>query len=456
MNPSPVLRAIPSVEKLLQALDPLDLPRPAVVAAIRRELASVRGEIKSGPIPDFNAVLARVRGALEDLWRSRIQPVINGTGVIIHTNLGRAPLAASAVATLADLAVNYNNLEYDLATGERGARAGYLEGNLALLCAAEAVAVVNNCAAALVLVVRHFTRRAKKEVVISRGELIQIGGGFRIPEILEASGAKLKEGGTTNKTDAADYAAALGLDTALVLKVHRSNFYQGGFTVSPDAAELAALARKARVPFVEDLGSGAVVATESQAAGVEHERTPAEALRDGADLVCCSGDKLFGGPQAGLIAGRRKWIAALKREPFFRALRCDKLILGALQATVDHHLANRSDEIPVFGLLRVSSAELRARAENIASALGDLPLHLRIVECAARIGGGTLPRARIPSVALALAPQNHSLAAIAARLRLGSPPVIGYISTGRLLLDLRTIFPRQDEILVRAIHSLFR
>ncbi len=327
MNP-PSLRAIPSVEKLRQALGPLDLPRPAVTALIRRELATLRGEIEAAPAPDFAAVLARVRSALDRLRSSRLQPVINATGVIIHTNLGRVPLAAPAVEAIAGLAANYNNLEFDLARGERGARADYLEKNLALLCGAEAATVVNNCAAALVLIVRHFTRGAKKEVVISRGELVQIGGGFRIPDILEASGATLREVGTTNRTDAADYAAALGANTALVLKIHPSNFYQGGFTTAPPVAEIAALARKDRVPFVEDLGSGAVGATEGEAPGVEHERTLAEAVRDGADLVCSSGDKLFGGPQSGLIAGRAKRIAALKREPFFRAMRCDKLILG--------------------------------------------------------------------------------------------------------------------------------
>ena len=247
MTPSP-FRAIPSVEKLLRALEPLDLPRPSAVAVIRRELAALRAEKTTRPLTP-TAVLARVRAALNHLRAGRIQTVINGTGVVLHTNLGRAPLAAAAIDALTDTGANYNNLEYDLAAGERGGRAAYLEHNLALLSGAEAATVVNNCAAALVLMLRHFTRGAKKEVVISRGELVQIGGGFRIPEILEASGARLREVGTTNRTTLDDYAAALGPETALILKVHRSNFYQGGFTGSPAVAELAALARKRRVPL---------------------------------------------------------------------------------------------------------------------------------------------------------------------------------------------------------------
>src|SRR5437867_10422202 len=352
------LRSLPAVEKVLQSLGEVDVPRPTVVGVVRRELAGLRSEKQ---VPDFDAVLARVRFSLDALRRSKIQPVINGTGIIVHTNLGRAPLGSAVVGTLASIAANYNNLEYDLAGGERGGRAAYLEHNLALLCGAEAATVVNNCAAALVLILRHFTSGERKEVIISRGELIQIGGGFRIPDILEASGARLREVGTTNKTSLTDYRQAVGKLTAMILKVHRSNFFMGGFVESPATEEIAALAKKKRLPLVEDLGSGALVDTE-KLADLEHEPTPDEALKRGVDLVCFSGDKLLGGPQAGIIAGKARRVAALKHEPFFRALRCDKLILAALQTTVDLYLSDRAaDSIPALALLSVSSDKLRAR-----------------------------------------------------------------------------------------------
>ena len=451
---SPPFRAIPSVEKVLQALGTLDVPRPAAVAVTRREIASLRVDGPT-PVPDFDAVVARVYGALEQLSTKRIRAVINGTGVLLHTNLGRAPLPEAAIAAIAEVGASYNNLEYDSQTGERGSRAAYLEHNLALTCGAEAATVVNNCAAALVLMLRHFTRKARQEVIISRGELIQIGGGFRIPEILEASGARLREVGTTNRTTIADYSAAIGPQSALILKVHQSNFYQGGFTGAPSVAELATLARKKRVPLAEDLGSGALADTAAWA-NIEHERTPVEAIRDGVDLVCFSGDKLFGGPQAGLIAGRTRRVAALKREPFYRALRCDKLVLAALQATVDLYLSRKENEIPILALMRLEKETLRPRAYAILDAIQELPINARVVESTAQVGGGTLPRAALPSIALELLPANGlSLPIFATRLRAAVPPVVGYITGGRLRLDLRTVFPRQDQSLIQIIRSLF-
>src|SRR2546425_4554183 len=283
------LRSLPAVEKVLQSLGEVDVPRPTVVGVVRRELAGLRSEKQ---VPDFDAVLARIRFSLDGLRRSRILPVINGTGVIVHTNLGRSPLGPAVVETLQAIAANYNNLEFDLTGGARGGRAAYLEHNLALLCGAQAATVVNNCAAALVLMVCHFTSGDRKEVIISRGELVQIGGGFRIPEILEASGARLREVGATNKTSMEDYRRAIGKQTALILKVHRSNFFMGGFVESPATEEIAALAKKKRVRFVEDLGSGAMVETETLAT-IEHEPTPGEVLKRGVDLVCFSGDKLL-------------------------------------------------------------------------------------------------------------------------------------------------------------------
>ena len=444
-------RAIPSVEKVLQALGRCDLPRPTVVATVRSELASLR---KREAIPDFSEVLKGVRASLDTLCLRRIQAVTNGTGILVHTNLGRAPIAATAVEELSAIASNYNNLEIDLAAGKRGKRAQYLEHNLALLCGAESATSVNNCAAALVLILRHFTSGKKREVVISRGELIQIGGGFRIPDILESTGAALHEAGTTNKTTLSDYEKAINRKTALILKVHRSNFSMDGFVQSPSTKEISALANEKRIPFVEDLGSGAVITTENYAF-LEHEPTPEETLRSGVDLVCFSGDKLLGGPQAGIIAGRAKLVAALKSEPFFRALRCDKLILSTLQTTVDLYLSDRAEEnIPLLTMLRVSKDELKSRAENIVGALKGLPLKTSVGKGEAQIGGGALPRSVIPSVTVDLVPQHIGLDDVATQLRSGIPPVVGYIADGCFRLDLRTIFPHQDHELISAIRTV--
>jgi L-seryl-tRNA(Ser) seleniumtransferase len=446
------LRSIPSVEKLLQALGPVDLPRPSVLAIVRRELSALRN-VKV--VPEFNEVLGTIQNEIAAFRRTRIQPVINGTGVVVHTNLGRSPLGAAVIETLASVGANYNNLEFDLSSGERGKRASYLEQNLALLCGAEAATVVNNCAAALVLMLRYFCSGKRTEVIISRGELVQIGGGFRIPDILEASGARLREVGTTNKTSLSDYRKAVGEQTGMILKVHRSNFFMGGFVESPTTEALAELARSKKIPFVEDLGSGAVIETE-KLARIEHEPTAAEVLKRGVDLVCFSGDKLLGGPQAGIIAGKAKFVSALKREPFFRALRCDKLILSALQTTVDLYLSGHAfDDIPTISMLRVGAEQLSARATKIAEALAGLPLKVEITKGAARVGGGTLPQSSVESTVLALLPEGFALEEFSARMRNASPPVIGYIAGKRFRLDLRTIFPGQDENVIRAIRSIF-
>jgi L-seryl-tRNA(Ser) seleniumtransferase len=442
------LRAIPAVEKLLQGLGEIDLPRPALVAVVRREVAALR---KEKEIPEFEAVLARVREAVQRLRAQRIQPVLNGTGIVIHTNLGRSPLSCPVLETLQSIGADYNNLEYDLIAGERGGRAGYLEHNLAILCGAEAATVANNCAAALVLALRYFTSGERKEVIISRGELVQIGGGFRIPEVLEASGCTLREVGATNKTSVADYRKAIGKNSALILKVHRSNFFMGGFIESPSTEELAELARSKRLPFLEDLGSGAIMET-ADIPGAEHEPTPAEVLKRGVDLVTFSGDKLFGGPQAGIIAGKAKLVAAVKREPFFRALRCDKLILSALQTVVDYYLRGA----PAIGtvidsMLRASKEDLRTRANAIMGFLEGAPAKITIGEGKAQVGGGTLPKAVIESVTLDVLPKNQTLAELATRLRLGSIPLIGYVSGNRFKIDLRTIVRGRDADVARML-----
>ncbi|HEY2614227.1 MAG TPA: L-seryl-tRNA(Sec) selenium transferase [Chthoniobacterales bacterium] len=442
-------REIPAVGKLLAQVRADDLPHALVVQAIRDQVALER----RGQRPE-SKLITRIEAAIEQLRRSQLQAVINGSGVIIHTNLGRVPLAPEALRSLHEAGRTYNNLEFDLNSGLRGNRGDYVERALAAICQAESACVVNNCAAALFLIVRHFTRE-KPVVVISRGELVQIGGGFRISEILQAAGATLREVGATNKTTVQDYAKALGKEAGLILKVHQSNFFMDGFVASPTTAELATLARKKRIPFVEDLGSGAIGATDALGLA-EHEPTVADTLRAGADLVCFSGDKLFGGPQAGIIVGKRRFVSVLKRHPLFRALRCDKLILAALQATAELHLAKKSSAIPVLSFLATSAAELRQRGESIADQLRGLPIEVRLEQTHSKIGGGALPRSRIDSFAIALRSRNHSAGEIARRLRHCVPAIIGYIAHDSCKLDLRTIFPSQDCALVSAIHEALR
>ena len=460
-------REIPAVNKVLDALSKYNLatasklPRPLVVDLVRRELSKIRS---NGAILDFESTVEHVHRSVDLLQASRLRPVINGTGIVIHTNFGRAPLAPETIRVLTEIGSGYSNLEYDLATGDRGHRGAYVESALALLCGGEAATVVNNCAAALVLIVHHFiqgkldgfkpssSRLGKSEVIISRGEMVQIGGGFRIGEIIEATGATLREVGATNKTTLDDYRRAIGPRSAMILKVHRSNFFMSGFVESPSAAEIAALARKKRIPFVEDLGSGAIVPTE-QFGIAEHEPTPSEVLKAGADLVCFSGDKLFGGAQAGIIAGKKRFVTALKREPLFRALRCDKLCFTALQATIDLYLNQAASKIPAIGLLQVTEDELCNRAAVIKNGLEDLPLQIAIGRSKARVGGCTLPKSAMTSVTIEIVPSHCSTADLAARLRHTAPPVIGYIANDRFKLDLRTILPHQDEAVIEAIRA---
>jgi len=443
---------IPAVSKILDVLGQSDLPRRIVVDLVRRRLSQIRAGID---VPGFESIVTDLRGSLDQLRASRLQPVINATGIVIHTNFGRAPLATEAVRAVNEIGSGYSNLEYNLPTGERGQRGSYIENALALLCGAEAATMVNNCAAALVLIVHHFIEHPNKsEVIISRGELVQIGGGFRIGDIIEATGAKVREVGATNKTTVDDYARDIGPATAMILKVHRSNFFMSGFVESPSSEEIGALARKKRILFVEDLGSGAIIATEEF--GIrDHEPTPAEVLKSGADLVCFSGDKLFGAAQAGIIAGKRRFIAALKREALFRALRCDKLCLVALQATVDLQLNQRTADIPTLALLQTSENELRARAAAICDELSKMcsGLQIAIGRSTAKAGGGTLPKSTMSSVTIEIIPSNCSVVAFAARLRNSAPPVIGYIANDRFKLDLRTVFPQQDDLVVKAIRA---
>ena len=440
--------AIPPINRLLAGLADLGLPHPLCVDIARRELEVVRA---TTPIPEPAAIVARVRAAAEGVAAARLRPVINATGVLLHTNLGRAPLGA-AVQAAAQLTAAYTNLEFDLAGGQRGSRGQYVERALAALCQAPAATVVNNCAAALLLVVATLADDPeRREIVVSRGELIQIGGGFRIPDILTAAGGRLREVGTTNQTTLADYVAASGVHTAALLSVHRSNFVMQGFVAAPRLAELRDAASAAGVPLVVDLGSGAMTPTD-MGTDLPREPLPQEVLAGGATLVCFSGDKLFGGPQAGVVAGDAAWIARLKGHPLFRALRLDKVTLAVLQEVVEMHLGG-SAELPLQRLMQVPAAELQARAGAIVQRL-PAALRATAVPCTSRLGGGTLPTGTLPSAGIALHPTGAAGAGadvLAAALRRGTPPVVGYINRDRILLDLRTVLPHQDESLAAAL-----
>lgn len=446
-------RALPAVEKVLKALGEQPVPRPLVTNLVREAIQAKR-EAKEGAA-DFEVFVREVQLEIDHLNRARIQAVINGTGVLIHTNLGRSPIQEAAAQRMHDIAVNYNNLEIDLDSGARGKRGRYFEQLLAQLVDAEAATVVNNCASALILILRLFTANTgKKEVLISRGELVEIGGGFRVPEIMEASGATLREVGATNKTSLNDYARAIGPETAMLLKVHRSNFWMEGFVDSPTTEEMAALAHEHGLAMVEDLGSGAMVDT-GQLAPIEHEPLANEILKRGVDLVCFSGDKIFGGPQAGMIAGKAELIAGLKKEPFFRALRCDKLILTLLECTAQAYLDARATSsipsLPLLDMLQLTVDSLRERGEAMGKELAGLPVDWSLGESTAQVGGGTMPKSAIPSVTLDLKAHGLKAPVLAKRLRRQALPLMGYIAEDLFRLDLRTVFPRQDAQVVNAI-----
>ena len=410
------LRDLPSVDELAR-----DVGDPLAVDAARMVLSRAREEIQAGADP--GDLPARLRAELAATRAPNFRRVINATGVIVHTNLGRAPLAPEALARVYDAARGYSNLELDLEDGERGSRQDHLAELLRRLTGAEASLVVNNNAAAVLLALAALAEG--REVVVSRGELLEIGDGFRIPDVLVRSGARLVEVGTTNRTRAADYERAIGPETALVLRVHQSNFRVVGFTELPRVEELAAVARLHGLPLVDDLGSGAL-------GDVPGEPSARESLAAGADLVCFSGDKLLGGPQAGIVAGRADLVERLRRHPLQRALRVDKLTLAALEGTLQLHLESPM-RVPVLRMLGEDVSVVRARAKRLAELTGG-----SVEETVARVGGGALPLAELPSFACAL---DESLAA---PLRTGEPPVVGIVRDGKLLLDCRTL--ADDEL----------
>ena len=422
------LRDLPSVDELLRDERLASEPHELVVAAARTALERARVEIGEGrdPGPIVDAVVAELGRAR----RPSLRRVLNATGVLVHTNLGRAPLADAAIARVVEVGRGYSNLEYDLERGQRGSRQDHLAGLLVRLTGAEAALVVNNNAAAVLLALAALAEG--REVVVSRGELIEIGDGFRIPDVLARSGARLVEVGTTNRTRAADYERAIAPDTALVLRVHQSNFRVVGFSERPQLAELADVARRHELPLVDDLGSGSL-------GRIGDEPTPAESLRAGADLVCFSGDKLLGGPQAGVVVGRVDLVERLRRHPLQRALRADKLTLAALEGTLALDPTER-DAVPVLRMLHEPIEKVQARAERLAGLVDG-----EVEDTVARVGGGALPLAELPSAACAIEE------GLAEPLRAGEPPVVALVRDGRTLLDCRTLTDAEIEEVAVAV-----
>jgi len=431
------LRELPAVHEVLERISAPGIPRQVVVAEIRRALDDARVEIRSGAANGLS-IEARVERACAALARPSLRRVINATGVVLHTNLGRAPLGPLAIPS------GYTNLEYDVATGLRGKRDVHTGGLLERLLGAPGIAVNNN-AAAIYLALNELA--AGHEVIVSRGELIEIGDGFRIPDIMLRSGALLREVGTTNRTRIGDYREAITERTRLLLRVHPSNFRMRGFTARPDLKELVALGRERGVPVYEDLGSGCIV--DLRPFGID-EPVVSDSLQTGVDLVSFSGDKLLGGPQAGILAGKPEIVARLRRNPMFRALRLDKTIYQALEATLRNLLLERWDEVPALRMIRQNAASIRERAERLVSKLTGLEAQLAPGESV--IGGGATPEQSIPTWLIVIKCADE--AAAQRRLRANEPPVIARVEEKRLLVDLRTVLPEEEGELAAALQAL--
>lgn len=449
MNDS--LRALPSVDELLQNHTlrkyERNVGRTVVVDAVRAQLDAARAEIRAGgsaPMPALliDAICERIEGAV----RPTLTRVINATGVILHTNLGRAPLSQDALQAIQDAASSYSNLEYDLDAGERGSRYSHAEELIKNLTGAQAALVVNNNAAAVMFILRAFAEQ--REVIVSRGQLVEIGGGFRVPDVLRQSGAHMVEVGTTNRTRVSDFENALTQNTALLLHVHPSNFRVIGFTQEVALAEMAALAHLHQLVTVDDLGSGALLDTAQY--GLAHEPMPQESLQAGADLVTFSGDKLLGGPQAGIIVGKQEYVARLKKHPLARALRVDKLTLAALQATLLHYLKNQATgKIPVWQMIAASRDALDARANAWRAQWQKAGLNARVLDSLSTVGGGSLPGETLPTRVVAL--QVPSPDAFVKILRANTPPIVARIENNLVYVDPRTVLPHDENALCEGI-----
>ncbi len=446
------LSDLPSVEVLLQTEEASRLiathGRPLTLDAIRLALNELRFEFKDRPdqaaVPAMQDILARAEAHCDQWERSSIQPVINATGVILHTNLGRAPVSEATLRAMTEAARGYSNMEFDLQTGKRGSRLSHAESLLQKLLNVEAAAVVNNNASAVLLALSALA--ARKRVVISRSQLVEIGGGFRIPDVMKQSGARLVEVGTTNKVRLADYEQAIAQGDGLVMHAHRSNFKIIGFTEEPALADIARAAHAAGRILVDDLGSGALLDTERY--GLAHEPTVQESLAAGADIVCFSGDKLLGGPQAGIIVGKADLLQKIRKHPLARAVRADKTCLAGLSATLLHYLRDEADrEIPIWRVICIPAADLQARAQRWADALGQGS----VIPSESTVGGGSLPGESLKTYVLAL--EVKSPDRFLKKLRSSDAPVIARTENGRVLLDPRTVLPDQDPALLQSLRS---
>jgi len=442
------LRDLPSVEQLLQNATHLieQYGRPLTLDSLRLTLDETRARFKSDPkiaLPSTDLFLAQAESHLVAWTASTLSPVINATGVILHTNLGRAPLSDAAIKAMNEVALNYSNLEYDLSKGQRGSRLIHAESVLQKLTGAEAALVVNNNASAVLLVLSALAN--KKRVAIARSQLVEIGGGFRVPDVMKQSGAKLVEIGTTNKIRLSDYEAALEDPLALVMRAHRSNFKIVGFTEEPELKDIVDIAHKAGIPVVDDLGSGALMDTAKY--GLAHEPTVQESLAAGVDLVCFSGDKLLGGPQAGIIIGKKDLINKIKKHPLARAVRADKTCLAGVTATLLHYLKDEAEqEIPIVRMMSLTLEQLKVRAEAWREALGQG----EVVKSESTVGGGSLPEESMSTFALAL--NIKSPDKFLKKLREANPPIIARTENDKVLFDPRTVL--DDDLLLQVLKKV--
>jgi L-seryl-tRNA(Ser) seleniumtransferase len=446
------LQTLPSVERLLQTPRAADLiaayGRPLTLDALRSTLDSARARLRladpQAAAPDDESILAGAESRLSAWTKPTLQPVINATGVILHTNLGRAPLSTAAVRAMTEVSLGYSSLEFDMESGKRGSRFIHAEDVLKKLLGVEAALVVNNNASAILLLLSALA--SKKRVVIARSQLVEIGGGFRVPDVMKQSGAKLVEVGATNKVRLSDYQDELP-EAALVLRAHRSNFKIVGFTEEPDLEKIVDAAHTANVPVVDDLGSGALLDTAVY--GLAHEPTVQESLAAGVDAVCFSGDKLLGGPQAGIIVGRAALLEKIRKHPLARAVRADKTCLAGTSATLLHYLKDEAQgEVPVWRMIAMRPEQGKARAEAWREALGQG----KVVESESTVGGGSLPGESLPAFVLSLSAQSPDK--FLRRLREQTPPVIARTVNDRILFDPRTVLPEQDHLLSSILHSL--
>lgn len=454
-----LLRQLPSVDRLLHLPQVVDLVAcyslPLVTDALREALAETRANLAAGhldTIPPDVSFAQMAEEIISDQLSPSLRPVINATGVIIHTNLGRAPLSTDALAAIEMVSAGYSTLEYDLEEGRRGSRTVHAEKYLTRLTGAEAALVVNNNAAAVLLMLTALGRG--REVITSRGQLVEIGGGFRIPDVLAQSGAHLVEVGTTNRTHLRDYAQAITENTAAILVTHYSNYKIIGFTSQPEMADLAALAREHNLLLLFDQGSGMLL--DVAPFGLEPETTVIDGLRAGCDVVAFSGDKMLGGPQAGILCGRRDLISQLKQHPLARAIRADKLCLAGLTATLSHYLRDEAtDKIPVWQMIARPIAAIEAEAQAWSDRLREAGIESQIIAGESRIGGGSLPGTSLPTHMIAIAPGHINVDGLAVALRAAPVPVIGRIQDGHLLLDPRTVLPEQVDALIDGVIASF-